>query len=316
MPVHACSSSRQSTPLISVVILNYNGERFIRDCLDSVLADDYYPKEILLVDNASRDGSLKTAREYQNRGVTVIENEANFGFPKGCNRGIALARGDVIVLLNIDTIVRPGWLRHLASPLNEDAAIGVVVSKLLFFDGETIQYAGGGLSPNGLTYHDGYGEKDDAQFDRRRDTTYATGASVAIRVDLLDRLGGLDEKFPLYFEDVDFSLRAQQAGYRVVYQPESVVLHYESFGSRKRSWRYYYNYHRGRIRLILKQFGVKYFMGAFMRAEWDWYFRCDLRNQLGPLLCAYASQLPKAPWFWARGWLRRRNYIGSSCVKQ
>ena len=300
-------TSANHNPLVSIVILNYNGARFIDDCLRAVLADSYSPKEILLVDNASRDDSLQMALGYQCEGVTVVANTKNYGFPRGCNEGIALARGEVIVLLNVDTIVQPGWLSGLIAPLLEDEKVGITASKLLFFDGKTLQFAGGDVSPNGLTHHRGHGIPDDGSYDQPSEIGYATGASMAIRYDLLERLGGLDEGFPLYFEDVDLSLRAFQAGYRIVYAPDSVVWHYETFGTRKRSAAYFYKYHRGRMRLILKQFGLRYFLADFLPAELRWYGQCDLLNQAIPLLGAYLTQLPKAPWFWVKGFLRRRS---------
>ncbi|MDP8245711.1 MAG: glycosyltransferase family 2 protein [Candidatus Hinthialibacter antarcticus] len=298
-------SNKPDLPLVSVVVLNYNGRQFIVDCIESVLKDSYGPKEILLVDNASSDGSLLTAYDYQDR-ITIIKNDENYGFPKGCNQGIALARGEIIVLLNIDTIVQPGWLGALVQPLLDDPTIGITGSKLLFFDGKTVQFAGGEFEPNGLTHHRGYGELDEGQHDQPKDVTYITGASMALRTELLQRLNGLDEGFPLYFEDLDVCMCAHKLGYRSHYVPASVVYHYETFGTKKQSLKYFYKYHRGRIRLILKNFGVSYFVRTFLPAEWNWFWRCDFHRQALPLFFAYSTQLPKAPYLWSLGFLRRR----------
>ncbi|MBI1387229.1 MAG: glycosyltransferase [bacterium] len=300
----------QSSPLVSVIILNYNGMEFVQNCLESVLNDDYTPKEIILADNGSRDGSMTFARRYEDR-VTLMEHGANYGFPKGCNLAIQQARGDFIVLLNIDTVVRPGWLRELIAPMLDDPRVGITGSKLLFFDGKTVQFAGGEISPNGLTHHRGYNQPDDTCWDVSYDAEYITGASMAFRTSALLALGGLDEGFPLYFEDVDISMRFKQAGYQTLYQPASVVCHYETFGTKKRSWKYFYKYHRGRVRLILKNFGASYFFKTFLPAEFDWIRRFAWRHQLSPLLCAYAAQFYKAPGFWLIGALRRRNSMKS-----
>lgn len=299
------NSTSKSKPFVSVIILNYNGKKFLKSCLDSVLADSYHPKEIILVDNASSDGSLAIAREYQDR-VTLIENPANYGFPKGCNQGINVARGDIIVLLNVDTVVRKNWLEALVEPLRDDPTVGLTGSKLLFPDNGLIQFAGGVMEPNCLTHHEGYGAKDDGTFDKPKSVDYLTGASLAIRQDVLEKLGGLDERFPLYFEDLDLCYRARQAGYKVLYQPSSVVCHYETFGTEKFSPDYFYYFHRGRLRFALKHFGLKYFLTSFLPYEWNWRLRCDLNRQIIPLLCAYAGQLPKAPYFWFKGFFRRR----------
>jgi len=291
--------------MVSVIILNYNGERFISCCLDSVLADDYQPKEILLVDNASNDKSVAMAFEYQDK-ITIVQNAENFGFPKGCNLGIRVARGDIIVLLNVDTEVREGWLTELIKPMLHDPQVGLTGSKLLFPDSDLIQFAGGTMEPNGLTQHRGYGQLDNGDYDESKEVEYLTGASVAIRRSVFNRLGLLDEGFPLYFEDIDFSNRARQAGYKILYQPSSVVYHFETYGTKKNSFKYYYKYHRGRLRFVLKSFGVKYFLSTFAPYEFDWYKRCGLINQISPLLCAYCTQLPKAPYFWLKGFIRRR----------
>lgn len=294
-----------SNPLVSVVILNYNGERFIRDCLDSVIADTYSPKEILLIDNASSDRSLAIAYDYQEQ-ISIWPNEGNFGFPKGCNEGIRVARGDIIVLLNIDTIVQPGWLESLVKTIVDDESVGAAGSKLLFFDGETLQFAGGVMEANGLTKHIGHGECDEGQHDQPRECDYLTGASLAIRRDLLDKLGGLDEGFPLYFEDLDLSMRIHQRGYKTVYCPDSVVWHYETFGTKKESFKYFYKYHRGRLRLIFKQFGLRYFVQHFLPYELGWMTRCGLIRQGPPLLCAYFTQGIKSPFLWLIGFFTRR----------
>lgn len=286
------------TPLVSVVLLNFNGRRFLDDCLNAVLADEYPLREILLIDNGSTDGSLAMAYNYQSEGVTIWPNRANLGFPAGCNRGIEIARGDIIVLLNIDTIVQSGWLQQLVTALQKDPQTVIAASTLLYFDGKTVQFQGGTIDPNGLTHHRGDGETWVHDNKEVTDIAYATGASVAIRRDWLQQSGGLDEGFPLYYEDVDLSVRAIQQGFRVVYQPHSVVWHYQTFGTVRRSWTYYFKYHRGRLRFVLKQFGPVYFLKQFLPAELRWFFRCDFHNQALPLLFAYLSQVPNALRFW------------------
>ncbi|RJP31370.1 MAG: glycosyltransferase family 2 protein [Candidatus Omnitrophota bacterium] len=297
--------AEKSSPFVSVIILNFNGNKFIQRCLQSVLADSYEPKEIILVDNASRDDSLELARSFADQ-ITIIENPKNYGFPKGCNQGIRQAKGDIIVLLNIDTVVRKDWLNALIEPMMSDAKIGVVGSKLFFLDGKHIQFAGGWMRPNCLTYHEGYGKPDSAKYNVPHEVEYITGASMAIRREVLERTGGLDEGFPLYYDDLDLCYRARKAGFGVYYQPDSVVLHFETFGTKKNSHIYFYKYHRGRIRFLLKNFGIRYFVGTFLPAEIRWYKECNFRQQLIPLASAYLTQFPKAPYYWIRGFVRRR----------
>ena len=304
-----------NNPLVSVIILNYNGANFIRRCITTVLNDTYEPKEIILVDNNSQDDSMEIGRSFQDQ-VIIIENPKNFGFPKGCNQGIKAAQGDIIVLLNIDTAVREGWLEELIKPMKHDSSIGMAGSKLLFLDGKHIQFAGGRMEPNCLTQHDGYCFEDLGEFNEPREVEYLTGASVAIRKELLDKVGNLDEGFPLYFEDLDLSFQAHQLGYRVRFQPTSVVLHFETFGTPKYSFKYFYKYHRGRIRFLLKSFGIRYFLFTFLPAEYRWYKHCRISQQFPPAFCAYFTQFPKAPYLWIKGFYHRRFWLKKNTIRK
>jgi GT2 family glycosyltransferase len=304
MTLYQQKSTIPSNPLVSIIILNYNGKRFIRPCLDSVLNETYYPKEIIFVDNGSSDGSIQVAREYEDR-MTIVENGENYGFPKGCNLGFELARGEIIVLLNMDTVVTENWLRPLVDSLVNDPQIAMTGSKLLFPDSNRIQFAGGKMKPNGLTHHYGYGEFDSEKFNQPREVDYLTGASVAIRRDVFEQLGCLDEGFPLYFEDLDFSCQVKKAGYTILFQPKSVVYHYETYGTVKESFAYFYKYHRGRIRFMIKHFGFRYFWKTFLPVEKHWIQYSNIKKQINPLLLAYATQFPKALYFWPKGMIER-----------
>ncbi len=293
-------------PLVSVIILNYNGEKFIQRCLQSVIDDSYPQKEIILVDNASQDNSLNLIQFAMVDKIKIVKNPKNYGFPKGCNQGILHANGEIIVLLNIDTVVRTNWLHALVEPILSNNRVGISGSKLLFLDGQHIQFAGGWMLPNCLTYHEGYGESDPNKYNTPHEVEYLTGASMAIRREVLDQAGGLDEGFPLYYEDLDLCFRTRQQGYRTLYQPDSVVLHFETFGTPKNSRIYYYKYHRGRIRFLIKNYGLRYFLKVFIPAEIRWWKQCNLRQQFIPLLEAYLTQFPKTPYFWIRGFIHRQ----------
>lgn len=292
-------------PLVSIVILNYNGRMFIRRCLETVLKSDYPKKEIILVDNASNDNSLQMAGVYAEH-ITTVPNRRNYGFARGCNEGIKRSHGSIIILLNVDTCVRPGWVEELVRTMLEDPTVGVAGSKLLFLNGRTIQHAGGTIAPNCMSHHIGYGEPDEAQYDTPQEVAYVTGASLAVRRELLEAIGLLDEGFPMYYDDLDLALAAGRHGYKVVYVPSSVVLHFETFGTRKKSRRYYYHYHRGRMRFLLKNYGLRYILRTFLPAEREWYRMTNLRDQIIPLILAYLVNLPKAPYFLARGFRVRR----------
>lgn len=247
------ADSEPRLPLISIVIINFNGRVHIERCLSSVLASNYPCFEVIFVDNASTDDSLELLQPFLSN-VTLVRNPANFLSSKGLNQGIRHSRGEIVVLLDLDTEVQRDWLSQLILPLLENPLVAITGSKLLFGDGKTIQHAGGTIRRNGCTAHFGHGEQDQGQWDQTRQTPYVTGAALAIRQSVLKELGGgLDELFPFYFEEVDLCWHARRLGYQVVYVAESVAIHHESTSwGGSRSERYYFHYHRGRWRFILK----------------------------------------------------------------
>lgn len=250
----------------SVIVLSWNGMEYLESCLDAVLSQDYPDFEVIVVDNASTDGSADFVAEHYPQ-VRLIRNERNLGFAAGNNIGLRAATGDVLLLLNQDTVVQPGWLAALVSAL-EDERVGVAGCKILYPDGETIQHAGGRIEwPLGLAHHYGQGENDAGQWDTPRPVEYVTGAAMAFRRDVLDRVGLLDDDFwPGYFEDADFCRRVQQAGYEVWYVPEATLAHFESTSHSDplSTWE---AHHRGRLRFVLKHTPPNQFLTQFVQAE-------------------------------------------------
>lgn len=254
----------------SVVLINYNCRAFIRRCLESLLASDYPWFEVILVDNGSTDDSLSLIADLAGR-LTIIRNPRNDLSSGGLNHGIRQARGEVIVLLDLDTEVRPDWLRKLLDPLALDPRIAVTGCKLLYPDGETIQHAGGAWERNAMCRHFGIGEKDRGQWDQPRDVDYVTGAAFAIRRSFFEQVGGLiDELFPFYYEETDICWHARRLGYRVAYVPDAVAIHHESASMVRDSPRYLFNYHRSRCRFILKNYPWKTILGRMLLEEARW----------------------------------------------
>lgn len=281
--------------LASVIVLSYNGKDYLGPCLSSLRASDYGNLEVLLVDNASQDGSPSyVAQAFPE--VRVVGNKRNLGFAGGMNRGIAQARGPFLAFLNQDTTVRPDWLGSLVRALGV-AGIGVVGSKIYYPDGRTLQHAGGVIRyPQALADHYGYRQLDQGQWNEPRDVDYVTGAAFATRRDVLEAIGTFDEGFhPAYFEDADLCFRAREAGYRVLYEPEAVVVHHESATTVRDSYAYYRAYHQGRLRFVLKHYSAAQVVEDFYPAERAWLGGVQSPDERRALRQAYpaASRQPK-----------------------
>jgi O-antigen biosynthesis protein len=182
--------------------------------------------EVILVDDASGPELVDLLGEV--RGARLLRNDANQGFLRTANRGIASARGDYIVLLNNDTEVQPGWLAAMVALAESDSDIGAVAAKLLLPDWG-IQEAGGIIWRDGSAMHTGRGEhRYEASFNYVRPVDYGSGACLLVRGDALRALGGLDERYaPAYYEDADLCFALRARGLRVMYQPAAEVLHHE-----------------------------------------------------------------------------------------
>jgi GT2 family glycosyltransferase len=252
----------------SIIIPVWNGREYLSDCLGAVLAQEYLNVEVIAVDNASTDGSADFIAEHYSQ-VCVIRNERNLGFAGGCNVGLEAAQGDVLVLLNQDTVVRPNWLSAFIETFEEQGDVGVLGAKILKPDGITLSHAGGYLEwPLALGQHVGADEVDHGQYDTVTDVEYVTGASLAIRRETLDEVGLLDERFyPAFYEDVDLCWRARQADWRVSYQPQAVAIHDEA-SSTRHHWlsRHYYHY-RNRLLFLFKHFSNSEILREFIPAE-------------------------------------------------
>jgi GT2 family glycosyltransferase len=197
-------------------------------CLAALLAmPTRYGFEILIGDDAS-GVATRTALAGIGGPVRHILHPANLGFLRNCNAVAAAARGRHLVFLNNDTVVLPGWLDALIDTLEEDPTVAVAGSKLLNADG-TLQEAGGIIWRDGSGWNLGRGQDPRApEFNFVRETDYCSGASLAVPAAVWRRLGGFDERYaPAYFEDSDFAFRARAAGFRVIYQPFSEIIHHE-----------------------------------------------------------------------------------------
>lgn len=218
-----------------VIILNWNGEKVIAECLDSLREVDYPHLRVLVVDNNSEDDSPQLVRDnYPD--VELIENEENLLFAAGNNVGIeyALEQGaNYILLLNNDTEVDADFSRHLVDALESDDKNGIGGPKILYHsDPERIWYGGGGFYPLiWIPRHLNIRKADQRQGQKRSETGYVSGCAMLIKREVIEDIGLLDSSYYIYCEDVDYCLRASLAGWKCVYEPSARVYHKVSSSS-------------------------------------------------------------------------------------
>lgn len=283
------------TPKATVIIVSYNGAAYLEACIKAVVQSSHQNLEMIVVDNASLDNSVQILKKrFPN--VNLIINNTNRGFAAANNQGIQASTGDIIIMLNQDTIIEPECIRVMVRALVADPTVGIVGCKIYHEDGKTLQHAGGILHPNALTDHRGAGELDIGQYEQPLDVQYVTGAAIGFRKELCARIGLLDEDYrPAYFEELDFCLRAQSCGYRVRYLPAAKLVHFESTASGKFSDVFFYRYHRNRIRFVIKNLGFRKHIPAFITHEFKWLVRHLPPEQKQPLLAAYKENLRLLP---------------------
>ena len=249
--------SAVTRPAVSVVIVNYNGGRLLLECLASLKERTTVPIEILLVDNASSDGSAAEAsRTFPS--VRLIANPANLGFARACNQGMALAGADYLLLLNPDLVVRERAVDTVYAYMKSHPEAGICGPRILLPSGRldrpcrrsfktpaTYLHKALGLTslfPESRTF----GRYYLSYLDERQtfEVDAVIGAFLMTRRSVVDRIGLLDERFFLYCEDEDFCLRAKRAGFKVVYLGEAVAVHHKSSSARRTPVRSLYEWHR------------------------------------------------------------------------
>ena len=232
---------------ISIIIVNYNTPDDTKATIQSLSEINHsgFDYRIVVVDNGSKELlSFNKIFRKNNPKIDLLRSESNLGFSGGNNLGIQHAidhyDSDYYLLLNSDTIVDKDFLQALYDMMKKDPKIGLASSKIYFHKGyeyfadsysetekhHVLWYVGGKVDwTNLLSYHIGIDEVDHGHFNVARETDYATGCSMMISREVIERVGRLDDRFFLYSEDVDFSLRVHKAGLKVMYCPESVVYH-------------------------------------------------------------------------------------------
>ncbi len=246
-----------AAPLLSIIIPNWNGKKFLQECIDSLQEQTFHDFEVILVDNGSIDGSAEFVEERYGRWVQVIRNAKNLGFAEGNNVGIRIARGKYIVALNNDTVADPKWLEELIKPAETDPSVGMCFPKILsYFRPTIIDATGELLSRDGLNRARGQFEEDRGQYDSDVEIFYPPACGALYRKTMLDEIGLFDEDFFAYGEDTDLGLRGRWAGWQCIYIPQSIIYHKGSGTTGRYSPFKAFYVERNRIWIIVKCFPV------------------------------------------------------------
>lgn len=246
-------------PLISVVIINYNGKKWLKKCLNSLTKQTYKNFEIIFVDNASKDKSVSYVRANFPK-IKIIINKKNYGFAKGNNIGVKKAKGEYIVLLNNDTYVEKDYLENFIKAFDEIPHLAVAQSKIVLMDNpKRIDACGSFWTNSTFLYHYGFG-KDAAlaKYNNAYPIFTVKGASMIIKKSIIDTIGLFDDDFWCYYEETDFCHRAWIAGYECWYYPGALAYHHAG-GTSKGFDNAYIQFHNFKNKLLsfLKNYQIR-----------------------------------------------------------
>jgi len=290
---------------VTVVVPNRNGRRWLPGLLTSLARQTLAPQRIVVVDNGSTDDSIAWLASAHPE-VDVVPLTTNTGFAGAANRGIAAAQTEAVALVNSDIELEPDWLEHALAALAADPGRAAVAGKLVSLaDPGVIDDAGDFLRRDGVCEQRGHFHRDDGRFDEPGECFSACAAAAVLRTDAVRAVGGFDERFFLYLEDVDLGLRLRLAGWRCWYEPAAVARH-AGGGSAPHSARPITGWvERNTLLLVLRSFPARWApLVLYRQAAWLWH---ALRaGAAGTLLRGAAAALPLAPaMLRERGALRR-----------
>ena len=243
-----------NNPLVSIIIVTWNGEKYLKECISSLMNQSYKHFEIILVDNASSDGSVEIViKKFPF--VKIVQNSANLGFAKGTNIGIMRAKGNLIALFNQDAVADKDWLANLVNAIEKSENTAAVAGKVFYYGdmygknavfctwSKIDPYTG---SPSNFTGDEPLGKVD-----------YLTGCAMLVKRKVIDEIGRLDTGYFMYFDETDWCARMIRSDYDLIYVPSAVVWHVVSASLGEGKLKLYYMV-RSRIRFVLKNFDAIY----------------------------------------------------------
>jgi len=283
----------------AIVVPNWNGKKSLGACLDSLLGQSINCT-IIVVENGSKDGSLEYLKKSYSA-IEIVVNKKNLGFAGGVNSGIRRAlelKSDAVALFNNDAVADKNWLKRLVEVMQASPKVGIVAPKLLSSDKKHLDSTGDQYTNWGLPYPRGRRELDVEQYSKPERVFAASGGASLYRVSMLKEIGLFDENFFAYYEDVDISFRAQLAGWKVAYEPSSVVYHEIGATSSKIPGFTTYQTIKNLPWLFWKNVPSKYLFKIGLRffvAYFSFIFSAISRGQIVPVLKGFFVSLVLMP---------------------
>ncbi|MBG6214154.1 GT2 family glycosyltransferase/glycosyltransferase involved in cell wall biosynthesis [Cryobacterium sp. CAN_C3] len=212
--------------VVSVVLVNFRGADDTLECIEGLFGLNWPHDrlEIVVVENGSGDDSLEKLRAVSDR-IVLVKSESNRGFTGGCNLGVENSTGEFVAFLNNDAKPHPDWISEAVATFAQGVDIGAVASKVLDWDGVNVDYVDASITWYGMGYKPHAGEKDGGSWDEEKDVLFGTGAAMFIKATVFKELGGFDDNFFMFYDDVDLGWRLNLLGYRFRYQPKSLAFH-------------------------------------------------------------------------------------------
>lgn len=244
-------------PLVSIIVVTFNSQKYISDCLEAIFKTKYENFEVIVVDNNSQDETLKIV-EAKFPQVKIIQSHKNLGYAGGNNLGAVKARGQYLAILNPDTQVSKGWLEPLVLAIQLPGVAVCQPKVMLLPEKNLINLTGKTTHFLGFEWLTDY-QKLDYRISMKEITSFS-GSAVLIKKDIFLKLGGFDDDFFMYYEDGDLSWRARLAGYKILLVPESVVYHeykYQPEEKYQKARKKFYYLERNRLFMILKNYSTK-----------------------------------------------------------
>ncbi len=242
-------------PLVSVIVVNWNGLAYLPECLDSLDAQTYPSLEIIVVENGSTDGSVEYLRSQRPGRFQLVESPSNLGFAGGNNLGIRASKGAYLALLNNDAAADPRWVEALVAAAEADPAVGMCATRIYAWRRpDLLDGAGLVVSADGIGRGRGRLESDGERYESEADVLLPSACAALYRRSMLDEIGLFDEDFFAYCEDTDLGLRARIAGWRCRYVPGAIAKHHYSGSTGPHSPFKAFHVERNRIWVVVKCF--------------------------------------------------------------